>query len=37
MAARAGLARLAMKQRTLHPRLIERNEGNALTRALRRG
>jgi hypothetical protein len=36
-AAGAGIARLAVKQRTLRPQMARPREGNRLTRALRRG
>jgi len=36
-AAGAGVARLAVKQRTLRPQVMRPNSGNRLTRALRRG
>jgi hypothetical protein len=35
-AAGAGIARLAIKQRTLRPQVIRPRRGNRLTRALRR-
>jgi hypothetical protein len=33
----AGMARLAVRQRTLHPHLVDRKSGNRLMRAVRRG
>jgi hypothetical protein len=36
-AAGAGIARLAVKQRTLRPQMARPRGGNRLTRALRRG
>ena len=36
-AAGAGVARLAVKQRTLRPQVMRQHSGNRLTRALRRG
>jgi hypothetical protein len=36
-AAGAGVARLALKQRTLRPQMARPHGGNRLTRALRRG
>jgi hypothetical protein len=36
IAAGAGIARLALRQRTLRPRLPKRNGGNRLTRAWER-
>lgn len=36
-AAGAGIARLAVKQRTLRPHVVRPRSGNRLTRSLRRG
>jgi hypothetical protein len=36
-AAGAGVARLAVKQRTLRPQMMRASSGNRLTRAIRRG
>jgi|tagenome__1003787_1003787.scaffolds.fasta_scaffold20870698_3 hypothetical protein len=36
-AAGAGIARLAIKQRTLRPHVMRPRSGNRVTRALRRG